>query len=60
MLYTRHEDRLVRKHTGFTSFADLLDARGGYFPSLDVSSPERLAIADAYDRAQEARGDERA
>ena len=58
-------DLLVKKHSAFLSFDDLLDAGGRYRPSLYVrgksatDAREIRAIADAYDFAQQARGDTR-
>lgn len=52
-------DKLVRNHTAFRSFREMLWADGGYCPSLDVREPVMLKIADAYDAAQAARGDAR-
>ena len=57
---------LTRKHTAFLSFADLLDALGGFYPSLRTQSADRdddrrelTELADAYDAAQAVRGDHR-
>jgi hypothetical protein len=50
---------ITHKHTAFCSYHGLLLAEGGYFPSLDVSIPELLILADHYDRAQERCGDPR-
>lgn len=52
-------NHLVANHTAFRDFSSLLWAEGGYRPSLDVSEPVMLQIADAYDAAQAARGDAR-
>ena len=52
-------DDLIAHNTGFSSLDDMLTARGGYRPSCDVSRLEMELIADAYDAAQTARGDER-
>jgi len=53
-------DQLTVKHTAFPGFADLLNAGGGYRPSLGTSkSVEKTMLADAYDKAQEQRGDDR-
>ena len=52
-------DQLIARRTGFSSLDDMLNARGGYRPSCDVSRLEMELIADAYDAAQAARGDER-
>ena len=52
-------DDLIAHNTGFSTLDDMLNARGGYRPSCDVSRLEMELIADAYDAAQTARGDER-
>ena len=52
-------DLLVNQNTTFSSLDDLLNARGGYRPSCDVSKIEMELIADAYDASQIKRGDER-
>lgn len=59
-LKTQGFDTLVREVSGFTSFQDLLDAKGGYEPTMHVTEDPRLsALADAYDTAQAERGDDR-
>jgi len=63
---------LTRKHTAFDSFDDLINAAGGYEPTIRCMAPretrswdyraerlELLALADHYDGAQEQRGDPR-
>ena len=45
-------------HTA-NSFEDLLNAAGNYRPTLDVRNSAGLMLADAYDAAQESRGDSR-
>lgn len=52
-------DQLIAKHTGFTSFADLLNAKSTYRPSCDMREPVMVRIADAYDEAMRLQGDER-
>lgn len=52
-------DETTRRFTAFEDFGALLDAAGGYFPSLNVGRPPLAALADAYDAAQLARGDTR-
>ncbi|MDH5579871.1 MAG: hypothetical protein OEZ09_15590 [Betaproteobacteria bacterium] len=49
---------LARRIAGCT-FAELLDAAGGYRPTLNVKDPLEAELADHYDLAQYARGDER-
>jgi len=63
---TISDDDLVRKYTAFESMDALLNAPGGYFPSLHTQSAKSFRergelgrLADAYDAHQEARGDER-
>ena len=51
-------DQLVANNSAFSSFEDLLNAPD-YRPSCDMSNPAMRVIADAYDKAQEERGDER-
>lgn len=52
--------QLTFRHTAFPRFSDLLNANGGYRPSLATSSnTEKAVLADAYDKAQELRGDGR-
>lgn len=46
--------------SAFGSMDTLLDAAGSYFPTLRPDTDWRLlAVADEYDRRQEARGDDR-
>jgi hypothetical protein len=52
-------DFLTRTHTAFRSFDELLNAPGGYFPSLNVGKTGIKLLADHYDHAQAARGDSR-
>ena len=52
-------DDLIAHNSGFSSLDDMLNARGGYRHSCDVSRLEMELIADAYDAAQTDRGDER-
>jgi len=48
-------DELVREQSAFVSFTDLINAKGGYVPSLECGCEEgfedRITIADAYDDA---------
>ena len=41
------------------SFEDLLNSSVQYRPTIDVRNAAGLMLADAYDAAQEARGDHR-
>lgn len=51
---------ILRYHTSFLSFGELVHAAGGYSPSLNITDfPELIILADAYDLAQEIRGDRR-
>jgi len=58
-------DSLTRTHTSFASFDALLNAEGGYRPSIYMrerdhkGNVERVALALAYDDMQSARGDSR-
>lgn len=56
---TKKSEALVAKHSAFGSFQELLDAKGGYKPSLDMSNPECRQLATRYDLAQIVRGDSR-
>lgn len=63
MNHREHLESITRSHTAFPTFAALLNAEGGYSPSLRVSDAQRgspiTEIADAYDAAQQKRGDPR-
>jgi hypothetical protein len=58
-------DRITRLHTAFDSFSALLNANGGYRPSLylggksQIDKEELLSLAVSYDEVQSARGDSR-
>ncbi len=63
-------DALTRRLTAWPSFDDMLDAGGGYRPTLHTRPCNRShdeirraalteVLADAYDAAQAARGDRR-
>lgn len=53
-------NRLTRGLTAFASFGAMLNADGGYRPSIHPwRSLKHALLADAYDDAQEARGDDR-
>lgn len=60
-----NDDQLTAKHTAFATMQDLLEAKGGYFPSLRCESArgpeaeELCRLANAYDAYQHARGDSR-
>lgn len=50
---------LTHSLTAFNSFEDLLEAKGNYRPSMDMRYAAAVELADLYDAAQEARGDNR-
>ena len=52
-------DCITRDMHAARSFDALLDAGGNYRPTIDVRNTAGLMLADAYDAAQEARGDQR-
>lgn len=52
-------DALVAKHTEFATMQDMVEAKGGYRPTIYVNRPAMLRIADAYDAIQEFLGDSR-
>jgi hypothetical protein len=52
-------DHITRNLSAFESFQDILDAQGGYRPSIYLVSPASWTLAEAYDKAQEERGDPR-
>ena len=56
----RRADELTAKLTAFPTFFDMLNAKGGYRPSIGSNrTPERKELADLYDAAQGSRGDAR-
>ena len=57
MTNTTRFDELLAAETCFRNFDALLTARGNYRPTLDISIPARLELADAYDAAMIERGD---
>lgn len=55
---------ICKAHTAFESFADLLDAKGGYYPSINVrdagpAARDMAFLAKHYDLEQARRGDPR-
>jgi hypothetical protein len=50
---------LVLIHTPSASFQHLLDSHGGYRPTFETWHTDLLYLADEYDAAQKARGDDR-
>lgn len=59
MKNTNRLDDLLSRETAFANFDELLTARGNYRPSIKVDTDDRLELADAYDAAMAARGDDR-
>lgn len=64
-MQTQKLDALTTKHTSFTSFHDLLNAGGDYYPHFEVGlgdeggKVELAELAKAYDAGQAERGDSR-
>lgn len=54
-----HADKLTRENTAFGNFEALLDAKGSYRPTLRRNVPAMRVLANLYDAAQQARGDDR-
>lgn len=52
-------DAIVQKHTAFASMDEMLNAKGGYFPTIYVKDAQKKQMADEYDRLQYLRGDSR-
>lgn len=52
-------DALVRRETAFGSMDELVNASGGYRPSLYIFKESCRLIADEYDRIQHGRNDTR-
>jgi hypothetical protein len=55
-------NELTRRHTAFKSFRDLVEAKGGYRPTLLISihnNTQLSVLAFAYDQTQIYRGDSR-
>ena len=55
----KSNDQLAKKLTAFDSMDALINAAGGYFPSLNVASKDGKTLADHYDFIQQALGDPR-
>jgi len=61
----RAADEITAKHSAFKSFVDLLNAEGGYFPTIRCNSTTGLRraeltyLADAYDYFMLCRNDSR-
>jgi len=55
----RDVNYICRTWTAFESFNALLDAKGGYRPSLDCSYAVFRYLASMYDHSQQLRGDDR-
>lgn len=66
-MYTQNltKDELTQKHTAFENFDALLNAKGGYRPSIRTESTkgreqfDLFTLAQIYDLEQELRGDDR-
>jgi hypothetical protein len=61
---TAYLNEITRQLTCFASFADLLNAPGNYRPSIylakgDIANRAKYDLVNAYDDAQQMRGDER-
>lgn len=54
-----NNDQLAAKHTAFDSMDSLINAPGGYAPSLNVGHKEIRLLADQYDFIQSGLGDPR-
>ncbi len=52
-------DALTNDFTAFLSFAELVQAPGGYRPSINIRKKGRKRLADLYDQEQAYRGDSR-
>jgi len=52
-------DRICRAHSGFRSFQELLEAKGSYRPTLYTWILDLAYLADCYDSAMAAQGDDR-
>lgn len=52
-------DAICQEHTAFGSFFKLVNSHADYRPTTDVSETAMRILADAYDKFQEARGDDR-
>lgn len=57
--YRAELDALWAANTAFKNLDDCLNAGGNYRPSLDMRQPVMVRLANDYDAAQAARGDER-
>ena len=61
---TAYLNEITRQLTTFASFADLVSAGNNYRPSIhfakgDIANRAKCDLANAYDDAQQMRGDER-
>ena len=55
----REIDLFVAHNTGFIDMWSMVEAKGGYRPSIDCTDSEREFMADVYDASQAARNDDR-
>ena len=56
---TKRANLLTWRLTAFNTFEALLNAKGGYRPSLSRRDPDTRILGALYDAAQQARGDDR-
>lgn len=52
-------DAITKANTGFPDFRSMVEAQGHYRPTIYVFRPLLKLLADAYDKTQELRGDDR-
>lgn len=51
---TTELDRICKQHTAFVDFNDLIASTGTHYsPTMDVSQPDLLTLADAFDAKSE-------
>ena len=50
---------ITARHTAFSSMQQMMDAKGGYNPTIECSQRSRYIMAECYDILQEFRGDDR-
>jgi len=54
-----HLNKITRENSAFAGFADLVNTKGGYRPSLCMDEAVLVELADAYDEHMEWIGDDR-
>ena len=52
-------DKITKQISRFDSFNALVNAEGGYFPTIVCDTDEREILADSYDEFQASRNDAR-